>query len=807
MVSMSLAPIWLEIMLLMGSSGGIPLSVPPLSDDPAMLRLAPENALVYFSTNGLAPKEQYGNSSFEQLLREEEVQTFIAGLDAKLNTLLRSTLASSREVAELSDAIPLLIRVVLTRPMTFYLAEPKYGPQGISVEASLVIRTGEQSKEVREALLKIEKLLTKEGLHGAAIVQTTIAGMKYRRLPDMPGVPPMGWGMSGEYLVIAVGDKTMKEVPARLSGQGSVASWLKKLHAQVAVERRSSVSYVNIQEGLKLLELAPAEVRQSIQAGIQSLGLDNVTYLGGVMGLDGTDCVSKSIIGLDGPPKGILASLEGRPLTKEDLQTIPADSSFAFINRLDLAKVYDAALNSIGAIMPPARQRFEEEISQLEREIGFSIRQDLLEGLGDTWTIYNSPQEGGTLLTGMAATVSVRNYDKASLAMRKAMQLMSREFMSSRGAQVQLHDFEFKGQQIFYLQFHLGMPLALSWCLTEERLIVGLNPQIIKAYLARDPSTATLDSVPAIAARLKGSNPPQMIGYADTQAIADLAHPVLESLVILLAGLAESSGIQVDLALVPSYPAIRRHLTPSVFTTTISDEGIVSEYRTPIPMPGAMIPVAIGLTLPAVHLARSRTDQVVAANNLKVVGLAALSYHDAYRHLPADSYSADGKPLLSWRVHVLPYMEHENLYRQFHLDEPWDSEHNMALMAQMPTYYAYAQGDPIPQGYTRVLATSGEHGLLKPNKKVAFANIPDGLSNTVLAMFVDQEAAVPWTKPADLEVGENLPREGLSSALTAEGILMVFADVHVQKIFNTTEDVLQRIFDPADGRAIPELAQ
>ena len=36
----------------------------------------------------------------------------------------------------------------------------------------------------------------------------------------------------------------------------------------------------------------------------------------------------------------------------------------------------------------------------------------------------------------------------------------------------------------------------------------------------------------------------------------------------------------------------------------------------------------------------------------------------------------NGKPLLSWRAQMLPNLEEIALYEQFHLDEPWDSQHN-----------------------------------------------------------------------------------------------------------------------------------
>ena len=76
-------------------------------------------------------------------------------------------------------------------------------------------------------------------------------------------------------------------------------------------------------------------------------------------------------------------------------------------------------------------------------------------------------------------------------------------------------------------------------------------------------------------------------------------------------------------------------------------------------------------------------------NNLKQFALAMHNYHDTNGKFPAaSSFDKDGKPLLSWRVHVLPYLEQAELYKQFHLDEPWDSEHNKKLIEKMPNVLA-----------------------------------------------------------------------------------------------------------------------
>jgi len=86
---------------------------------------------------------------------------------------------------------------------------------------------------------------------------------------------------------------------------------------------------------------------------------------------------------------------------------------------------------------------------------------------------------------------------------------------------------------------------------------------------------------------------------------------------------------------------------------------------------------------------REAARQQTAKNNLAQIGLALHTYHDAYRALPpAAILSKDGKPLLSWRVAILPFIEQGPLAQQFRTDEPWDSPHNLKLLPQMPPLYA-----------------------------------------------------------------------------------------------------------------------
>jgi hypothetical protein len=128
---------------------------------------------------------------------------------------------------------------------------------------------------------------------------------------------------------------------------------------------------------------------------------------------------------------------------------------------------------------------------------------------------------------------------------------------------------------------------------------------------------------------------------------------------------------------------------------------------------------------------------------------------------PAALVSKEGRPLLSWRVLILPYIEEENLYKQFKMDEPWDSPQNIRLLPRMPSLFQpFAGRAPEPEkSFFRVFVGKGSAFEGTTGKKVP-DDFPDGASNTIL--IVQAEEAVPWTQPADLDYApaKPLPRLG-----------------------------------------------
>ncbi len=187
---------------------------------------------------------------------------------------------------------------------------------------------------------------------------------------------------------------------------------------------------------------------------------------------------------------------------------------------------------------------------------------------------------------------------------------------------------------------------------------------------------------------------------------------------------------------------------------------------------------------------------------MKQIGLAMLNHESAYKRFPAAAiYGKDGKPLLSWRVKVLPFVGEAELYNQFHLDEPWDSEHNKPLLAKMPPVYREPKFGDLGDKSVFVVPT-GPETIFSDDKGLTIRDVTDGTSKTILLVEVDPAHAVPWTKPDDLAIAKAAPATGL--ATVANGNFLVgFADGSVIRIApNTDTATLWAMFTRAGGEMV-----
>jgi len=189
---------------------------------------------------------------------------------------------------------------------------------------------------------------------------------------------------------------------------------------------------------------------------------------------------------------------------------------------------------------------------------------------------------------------------------------------------------------------------------------------------------------------------------------------------------------------------------------------------------------------PAVEKARDAARQAESANSLRQIGMAMLTYEEKHKRLPAAAlYDANGKPLLSWRVQLLPFLGQEKLYEQFHLNEPWDSEHNRKLIDQMPDIYRSPAAKLKEKGRTTYVVPVGKDTVFSGREGLALKDIKNP-SGTILVVEADGEHAVIWTKPDDLPFDPEKPTRGLTGPYQG-GFLAILCDGRVEFVPNKQE--------------------
>ena len=154
--------------------------------------------------------------------------------------------------------------------------------------------------------------------------------------------------------------------------------------------------------------------------------------------------------------------------------------------------------------------------------------------------------------------------------------------------------------------------------------------------------------------------------------------------------------------------------------------------------------------------------------NLRVIGQALLKTNLKGVDLTQAICRPNGRPLLSWRVAILAYLDDpaaNDLYKQFKLDEPWDSPHNYALLSKMPDIYR-SPGVSLPEHHTlmKVFVTGPgyENGKYRPlwpasgpsHIKEVLLNQADDIGLTILAAEIG--IPVPWTKPEDIVIDASI---------------------------------------------------
>lgn len=214
---------------------------------------------------------------------------------------------------------------------------------------------------------------------------------------------------------------------------------------------------------------------------------------------------------------------------------------------------------------------------------------------------------------------------------------------------------------------------------------------------------------------------------------------------------------------------------------------------------------AASLLAPAVMAARASASRAQASNNMKQLMLALYNYMDVNKHFPPPVViGPDGKTPHSWRIEILPYLGQDALYRQYRMDEPWDSENNQRVLDKMPVQLRDPAADSNSKetSYFALIGPTTFFGA-KGSRGTTLAEILDGTSNTIA--IVEAKRSVPWTKPEDIEYDADkpLPKFG---GIHPGGFIAGFGDGSVHFLSETLDErTVRNLITRADGEAVRPL--
>ena len=777
----------------------------------SILSIAPKKCLLLSAWYQPEASKSDSNRT-EKILAEPEVKEFVADVRNMLNDaipfVMKDESESNRFVAKvlMNEALDASFK----RSGIIFVEDVNIGINSglVKLSGGIVIEVGSNLDTVKSAIVSVIKSNEIE------FEREKIAGHNFLSIP-IPEAPiesnVLVGGVDG-HLFVCFGRKATERAIERL-GKGETPDWLNDVFKRSPVPRSSSVGFVDVKTITeKYLPLAGEEV-----VGVAKLlGMSCVSSIESVAGYDEVGIQSRTSIQFDGEPTGIFKLVDSGAVNMKQVAKFPADSLFAASMAIDAKQIMAITRQLMEEFEPRSLNELNNAMSDIRGEFGIDVQTEIIDVIGPTVSVFNGASDGW----GMGAILSIELRDAAKFknTYKKLMGLLV-DYASSEYSEFNVSTKKFDGTEVSSIQIlEVPFPVEPSWCVLDDRILFSLAPQTLRPFLKPNPNDQYLPVEKMLTAGNSKDGKSLGFVFTDDQQQFEIAYgylPMMKSIAPAMMSEMDRNGRNEELMkmisqiTLPSARCIHRHLQPSYTIIHRTETGVEIDTHQIIPTPNTVAAsgVAVALLLPAVQAAREAARRTHSANNIRQLGIAMHNFHDTYKRFPA-AYSTDkdGKPLLSWRVHILPFIGQSALYERFRLDEPWDSEHNIKLLKFMPPAYR-SPNSMSPEGTTVYRGIGGLNGTFAVPKNgqitgTRMSSFVDGTSNTIMFVEANDEIAIEWTKPGviDAEKFEFWQMFGNNPGGTNCG----FVDGAVTFISNTIDPkVLKIMFMRNDGEVVP----
>lgn len=585
--------------------------------------MMPAGAIAYVGWNHVVSDDQVPAKLVLQWLR---AATGVDESDPRLRALRRAV-----------DAVTLALR----SPGGFALLDAGFEDGVFQLQTGVIVAAGEQSRTLEDAVRDAIEAMSPGRIHvlgeGAPFRFSTPIGDSPLRLR---------WGEKQGCFVMAVGTADREAFVQRIAPpeaeclKANRVFMLARSRTAPQPPRRRAELFIDAQAaiatGLAIATDAGAVFPERCREVCDALGVTD-----GFRGLylhDGADergSMQRAFVEIAGFDRPLTSLFQQSALVENDLRGIPRDATWALVWNVSLDKLWTTTVDALADAAPEAMSQLTAFVSAGQALLGFSIPDDLLPALGDTWALYDAPGHGGALLSGTILAVEVRDRDAMGEMLSRIVQsLPSLARGIVPGAAPAVKSAQFGPYTVCYLALRGTMsPVAPAWGFSGDRLLIGLTPQSVASAMrqwdpaVRGPSLLDHDEFRAVRSSIGGNA--MSLWYSDTRSLAQALYPIALHYATALSNASATETSDVDLAAFPPLGDAVADVRPIIGAALSQEDGVlyVQSGSGPTLVGVAAVGALLsGVILPAMEMGREAAVQAAEAARLTRVGEAIAAY-------------------------------------------------------------------------------------------------------------------------------------------------------------------------------------
>lgn len=560
----------------------------------------PADVLFHVSYDGAAGERQCRQLALAELWEEKQVKEFVSPIVKWANEMIDE---ASKEVAQDIGISPADLSTLGRSHSTFTLIDvdmPENGPP--VVDAIVTLDLGSNNELVGRIQAAVEKLLKEEAQVQVKMID--LGGVMVRGCEIDEGFEFM-WTAMGSQLIMGTQVKTMTEVLTRMKAKSTKGGLMENARFQ---EARSKVApngdpIIHIHANVDSIIAAINEATKGddeVAKFISLFGLDQMSDYTYAINFEGRAVVDRLWAGTPNGTKGIMDMMKPSDAPMASMQLAPKDSFLYGGSRVDLSAGIEYIMDVVKEIEPDMHEQVSGMLADLDKQLGFSVRKDLLPSIGNEWAMWIGQAPYGSMIPEIIMTTGVKDHDKVTNCMASAK--------AKFGKDAVVRSFKFMGRDIHFCDLgkiiskdQFGFGMKPCWMLDGDNMIMALAPQTLKNYIAsqrdqRDTIAQNQDVADAMA-HFKRFNPVAGntgFSYLDIASmivmLADTAAPLAQSMNMPKEAM---MGLDIDFNMFPTGDVFRRHLFGFSVATTKTDRGMLSEMHSPFGYMGIIMAVAV----------------------------------------------------------------------------------------------------------------------------------------------------------------------------------------------------------------------